>query len=142
MRFCILILSVCCSSIIFAEDVLDRQQMEKRIQPIGTVSIQGTTPSLDQKVLRKKNIEEKVEKKDRGQVVYEQYCIVCHRDGLAGAPKFSDVNDWKPRLEGKTIDDLIVIVNKGLNVMPPKGTCSECTDDDIKAAIQYMLPKS
>lgn len=142
MRLCILILLVCCSFIIFAGDILDKQQMEKRIQPIGTVSIQGTTPSSDKKVLRKKNIEEKVEKKDPGQVVYEQYCIVCHRDGLAGAPKFSDVNDWKPRLEGKTIDDLIVIVNKGLNVMPPKGTCSECTDDDLKAAIQYMLPKS
>ena len=30
---------------------------------------------------------------------------------------------------------------KGKNAMPPKGTCQECSDSDIKAAIDYMVPK-
>jgi cytochrome c5 len=25
--------------------------------------------------------------------------------------------------------------------MPPKGTCMTCTKEDLKAAIEYMLPK-
>lgn len=81
------------------------------------------------------------EQEEAGKATYEQFCIVCHRDGLAGAPKCGDKEDWKVRLSGKTMDDLLGIVNKGLNVMPEKGTCTECSDEDLKAAIQYMLPK-
>jgi cytochrome c5 len=73
---------------------------------------------------------------------YEQFCIICHKDGLVGAPRFGDEKDWKPRLSGKTLDDLLAVAKKGLNAMPPQGTCTECSDEDLKAAIQYMLPRS
>ncbi|MGL4930710.1 MAG: c-type cytochrome [Plesiomonas sp.] len=26
----------------------------------------------------------------------------------------------------------------GINQMPPRGTCTDCSDDEIKAAIEYM----
>ena len=81
-------------------------------------------------------------KPEPGQETYEHFCITCHQDGVAGAPKFRDAGDWKPRLAGKTMDDLVATVTKGLNAMPPQGTCTECSDDDLRAAIQYMLPKS
>ena len=83
-----------------------------------------------------------VEKKATNNDTYDHYCSVCHRDGLAGAPKFNDAKDWKSRLESKTLDELVSSVNKGLNAMPEKGTCYECNEDDLRAAIQYMLPKS
>lgn len=76
-----------------------------------------------------------------GQAIYEQFCIICHQDGVASAPKFHNTDDWKPRLAGRTLEDLLKSANKGLNLMPEKGTCSDCSDDDLKAAIQYMLPK-
>lgn len=85
---------------------------------------------------------EVIEKKEQGQEIYEQYCIVCHRDGLAGAPKFRNEQDWKPRLAGRKLDDLAASSIKGLNAMPAKGTCIKCSNDDLKAAISYMLPKS
>lgn len=78
---------------------------------------------------------------DSGQTTYEQFCIICHQDGVASAPKFHNEDDWKPRLAGRTLDDLLQSATKGLNLMPEKGTCSECSEDDLKAAIQYMLPK-
>ena len=65
---------------------------------------------------------------------------MCHRDGIAGAPKFRDENSWKPRLANANIDALIASAIKGKNAMPPKGTCQECSDSDIKAAIEYMVP--
>jgi cytochrome c5 len=77
-----------------------------------------------------------------GKATYERFCIACHEEGLIGAPKFGDETDWKPRLVGKTIDDLVNSAVNGLNVMPAQGTCSECSKDDLKAAINYMLPKS
>lgn len=36
-----------------------------------------------------------------GKEIYEQYCIVCHASGLAGAPKFRAQNAWKARCERK-----------------------------------------
>lgn len=79
---------------------------------------------------------------EAGQDTYEHFCITCHQDGVAGAPKFRDNKDWAPRLSGRTIDDLVASAVKGLNTMPPQGTCTECSEEDIRAAITYMLPKS
>lgn len=84
-----------------------------------------------------KNAEAKV-----GVTIYEQHCIICHRDGIAGAPKMQDAQDWKTRLDGRTIEDLLASAIKGLNAMPARGTCPECSEADLKAAIQYMLPQS
>ncbi|MFA6301922.1 MAG: c-type cytochrome [Legionella sp.] len=77
-----------------------------------------------------------------GQDTYEHFCISCHQDGVAGAPKFHDKIDWDARLAGKTLDDLLASAMNGVNAMPAQGTCSECSEDDIRAAITYMMPKS
>lgn len=117
----------------------DRQQIQQRIQPSGKVRIQEES---EKAATQETQVVEKAVVQKPGQAIYDQYCMVCHRDGLAGAPKFQNAADWKPRLAGKTTDDLTASAIKGLNAMPPKGTCGECSDADIKEAIQYMLPKS
>ncbi len=140
MRLIFLALLPVMSCSLFALEDMDRQQIQQRIQPVGKVRVQddgSETISAEKQEITA----EKVEKKEPGMATYEQYCIVCHRDGLAGAPKFRDSNDWKSRLSGRTIDDLVASSIKGLNAMPAKGTCAECTDDDLKAVIQYMIPK-
>lgn len=86
-------------------------------------------------------IKNEVESENRGQEIYEQYCSVCHRDGLLGAPKFRVSSDWQPRLDKKTMEELTSSVMNGVNAMPAQGTCSECNDKDILDAIQYMLPR-
>lgn len=67
---------------------------------------------------------------------YNKACVVCHASGVANAPKaFTD--DWKPRL-AKGMDALLHSVKNGLNAMPPRGMCNDCTDADYKALIKYM----
>lgn len=72
-----------------------------------------------------------------GKTIYEAHCIICHEAGVAGAPKFQSVDDWKPRLD-KGMDTIIGTVKQGMNAMPVMGTCTDCKDEEIKAAIEYM----
>ena len=131
-QFAVMVL-VCLSGFVYANT--DSEATQLRIQPVGQVRVQGQeSPGI--------KATETVAKKEPGQNTYEQYCIVCHKDGLAGAPKFRNEQDWKPRLAGRTLDDLVNTSIKGLNAMPMKGTCLKCSEDDLKAAITYMLPKS
>jgi cytochrome c5 len=81
-------------------------------------------------------------KKEIGKEVYEQYCTVCHAQGLVGAPRFRNKQDWNSRLANRTLNDLLASSIKGLNAMPEKGTCLKCTEDELEAALTYMLPKS
>lgn len=134
----VLLFVVFLSPPLYAIEHSELQDIEKRIQPIGQVHIEDSNQTSVNVGSGAKSIIKT--KKKPGQVVYENHCIVCHRDGLAGAPKFHNEKEWKPRLSGRTIDDLVASSIKGLNAMPAKGTCNECSDADLKNAIQYMLP--
>jgi cytochrome c5 len=68
---------------------------------------------------------------------YAKTCAVCHASGAAGAPKTGVAADWEPRM-GKGMDALVASVENGLNAMPPKGMCFDCSADDYKALIEYM----
>lgn len=73
-----------------------------------------------------------------GHKVYESYCAVCHTSGAASAPKLGDTVEWEKRLkQGKSIvyDRAI----HGFNSMPPKGTCTGCSDNAVKAAVDYLI---
>jgi cytochrome c5 len=73
--------------------------------------------------------------------VYMQSCWACHNSGAAGAPKVGVAADWAPRIE-KGMDTLLANAINGINSMPAKGLCFTCTDDDLKALIQYMVDSS
>lgn len=122
---------------VFALEDFDRQQILERIKPVGNVRVEGqsavTTPEV--------SASKPAVKKLPGQEVYENHCTVCHENGIAGAPKFRDATDWNPRLAKQNLDELVATAIKGLNAMPAKGTCTECSEEDIKNAVQYMLPK-
>jgi len=82
-----------------------------------------------------------VQARDVGVSVYNSKCIICHQSGVAGAPKLGDKAAWKPRI-AIGIDALLASAIKGKNAMPPRGTCVECTDADLIAAIEFMISKS
>ena len=72
-----------------------------------------------------------------GKALYEKSCTVCHAAGVAGAPKSGNKEDWAPRI-AKGMDALYKSSINGLNAMPPRGA-STATDDEIKAAVDYMV---
>ncbi len=76
-----------------------------------------------------------------GAQVYDTKCATCHATGAAGAPKFADAAAWGPRI-GKGIDTLYTSALSGLNGMPAKGLCMDCSDDELKAAVDHMVEGS
>ncbi|MEP5567862.1 MAG: c-type cytochrome [Halioglobus sp.] len=68
---------------------------------------------------------------------YNKSCAVCHATGAANAPKTGDAAAWEPRL-AKGMETLVASVASGLNAMPPKGMCFDCSDEEYQALIEYM----
>ena len=76
-----------------------------------------------------------------GEQVYSTKCFTCHATGAAGAPKMADVAAWAPRI-AQGVDTLYTHAISGLNGMPAKGLCMDCSDDEIKAAVDHMVAGS
>jgi len=79
-----------------------------------------------------------------GKGLYESTCIACHGAGVAGAPKVGDKAAWAPIIaQGDAVlyDRAIHGYTGKHGVMPPKGG-STASDDDVKAAVDYMVAQS
>ncbi len=73
-----------------------------------------------------------------GQEVYDQFCFACHATGVGGAPLLGDADAWAARID-KGMDEMVNTTINGLNAMPPKGTCMNCSDAELGDAVTYML---
>jgi cytochrome c5 len=73
-----------------------------------------------------------------GKAVYDKTCVACHATGVANAPKFGDKAAWAPRIATGR-HTLVGSVTKGKGAMPPKAGAANLSDDDIKAAVDYMV---
>lgn len=73
--------------------------------------------------------------------IYNSSCMACHATGAAGAPKVGDAAAWAPRI-AQGADTLHKHAIGGFNMMPPKGTCAACSDDEIMAVVDFMVSKS
>ncbi|QKE65078.1 cytochrome c5 family protein [Aquipseudomonas campi] len=71
------------------------------------------------------------------EAVYAKACAACHDGQLPIAPKRGDKAAWEPRL-AKGMDALVASVTNGLNAMPPRGLCMDCTAEDYQAVIKVM----
>lgn len=77
-----------------------------------------------------------------GQKVYDATCRLCHGPGLAGAPKVEDTLTWENRLKqgiSKVHKHAIDGFQGQYGVMPPRGGNMELTDQEVKAAVDFML---
>ena len=75
---------------------------------------------------------------DKGKATYDQACVACHGQGVAGAPKFGDKVMWAPRIK-TGMEALYATSIKGKGAMPPKGGNTTLADADVKAAVDYMV---
>ena len=76
-----------------------------------------------------------------GEEIYAENCASCHSGGfkgwMTGAPELGDKAVWKP-LIAKGVDAMTTFSIKGVNKMPAKGGCKTCSDEQIKATVEYM----
>jgi cytochrome c5 len=79
------------------------------------------------------------------EAVYNNACAACHAAGVAGAPILGDQEGWSARI-AKGMDTLATHAIQGYQgeagYMPAKGGRSDLSDDQVRAAVQYMVDQS
>lgn len=115
-----------------------------RLAPIGqlntsgeAVTIAGTAPSAPAA-----STDTPAVASGPGEATYNKVCFACHAQGIAGAPKFGDAGAWEARIaQGK--DTLYKHALEGFTgqagMMPPKGGGVNAADDEVKAAVDFMV---
>lgn len=80
-----------------------------------------------------------------GKSVFGKVCAMCHATGAAGAPKPGDKADWGPRI-AQGNDVLYKHALEGFTgakgQMPARGANATLTDDEVKAAVDYMADQA
>jgi cytochrome c5 len=76
-----------------------------------------------------------------GKRMYDKNCSICHASGFKGAPKPGDKKTWTPILANGFVETYLN-VETGRKGHPPRGACMECSDDDLIAAVKYMMQQS
>lgn len=121
------VLALLCSALAAQASTDDQtvDALKKRIAPVGQVYLAGAEP-----------VAAKPTGPRTGEQVYQGACFACHGTGALDAPKKGDAA-WKPRL-AQGLDVLKKHAIEGIRSMPPRGTCADCSDDEILDAIKFM----
>jgi len=77
----------------------------------------------------------------KGKAVYDSACFACHATGAAGAPLLGDAATWGPRID-QGMDAMMFNALNGKGAMPPRGGRMDLSDEDIWAAIQFIVSKA
>lgn len=117
--------------------ILSHRAVEARLQPVGAVCVKGEDCGV--KAVKVAAAEAGGEERT-GKEVYEAHCSMCHATGVAGAPVFG-TDDWKPHI-AKGMPTLYKHAINGFNAMPPMGMCSDCSKQEIKNAVDYIVEHS
>jgi len=73
-----------------------------------------------------------------GPEVYGGLCKTCHDAGVADAP-IPGTEQMAARETERGLDGLVQNAVNGLNAMPPRGGNPALTDEQIQAAVEFML---
>ena len=113
-----------------------RSAIEDRIKPVGEVCLQGDSSCGGAAGAAASGPRS-------GEDVYNGACMACHTTGAGGAPVLGDVAAWADRIAKGTA----ALHDAGVNGVPgtgmiAKGGCMNCSDDEIYAAVDYMVENS
>ena len=116
-------------------EIENTKSIADRIAPVGKLAIGAATS-----IIPAANAEPM-----SGDKVYNNACIACHGAGVAGAPKVSDAEAWSARI-AQGSDTLYANAINGYSgsagYMPPKGGNNSLSDEEVKAAVDYMVENS
>ena len=127
------LLLACSASAVDLTDA-QRAEIEQRIQPVGQNCMVGDNSCGGAAAAAASSGPRS------GEEVYNAACMACHSTGAAGAPKYGDVAGWADRI-AKGND---VLYASGINGLPgtgmmAKGGCMNCSDEEVNAAVDYMV---
>lgn len=108
------------------------KEIAERTMPVGVVCVEGD-PCASAVTAGAASSEPR-----SGEEIYNKSCASCHATGVAGAPIFADAAQWVDRI-AKGMDTLYANSINGINAMPPKGLCMDCSDEELNATVDYMV---
>lgn len=132
------------------ESTADAKAVAERIKPVGELTV-GATPVAKTTTASNAVMDAIIPSAnaagadDKGKKIYDATCMACHAAGVAGAPKLGDKAAWAARIT-QGADTLHTHAIKGFQgkagMMPPKGGNMGLKDDDVKAAVDYMVSQA
>ena len=127
------------------EDPTVQAEINERIRPVGRVLLLGDA-ELAAAAAAAVVAPTPVATVMTGPQVYNASCIICHQPpGIGGAPAVGNVEAWRPRI-AQGMDTLYMHAIMGFTgptgtIMPARGA-STVSDDEIKAAVDYLVEQS
>ena len=122
-----------------------RAAVEERIKPVGSVYRPGDDVAAAAPAVETVTEPEPVAAAMSGPQVYNSACLACHSAGVGGAPVLGDAAQWAPRIE-QGIEVLTRHAIEGYmgnaGYMPPKGGRLDLSDDEVAAAVEYMVAEA
>ncbi len=116
---------------------MSEEAIARRIKPAGDVVL-GEAPAPPPVSAGAAGTPAKAAGPADGKTVFEKACVACHGSGLMNSPKAGDKSAWAPRIaQGKPT--LYEHALKGIRMMPAKGGNAALADDEVKAAVDYMV---
>lgn len=112
---------------------------EERIAPLGSVRIEGQAEPEPASPPTPAEAAPAVARS--AEDVYRASCFACHGTGAAGAPKTGDAAAWEPRA-AQGFDTLVAHASNGFKAMPARGAPPVADDEELKAAVVYMLEQA
>ena len=116
-------------------DQISRQEISVRIAPIGTICQTG------EECANAPGVETTAASSGprSGEAIFTLHCAACHTTGLLGAPKKGDTAAWQAKeKEAGGFSKMLSNAINGIRQMPAKGTCMNCSDEELSIAIEYM----
>jgi len=123
------------------QDSYYEAEVNARIAPVSQVALDGAAIENAGEVTKIEPVATMLS----GPQVYNQACVACHGSGVAGAPKTGDAAVWGSRIAqgNDTLREHAINGYQGATgYMPPKGGRTDLSDDEILAAMDYMLEQA
>ncbi len=115
---------------------MEPEAVQERIEPVAEVTV-GEPPAVEAPAAET----ETASAGGVGEKIVSSVCASCHAAGLMQSPKIGSADDWAPRIE-KGIETLYQHAINGFNMMPAKGGRADLTDEEVKAAVDYMVSQA
>nr|WP_282571265.1 c-type cytochrome [Methylonatrum kenyense] len=145
-----------------AREAFERQQLERRLQSVGAVRVDEDAADVsleaeedpeaavaaaeeaeDVDVDTDVAEEDEADDVQRGEDVYAAVCMACHDAGLMDALRLDDEDGWVELMDERGgLDELVENAITGIGGMPARGGDSDLSDEEVRAAVVYMLEEA
>jgi cytochrome c5 len=120
-------------------------EINDRIRDIK-VAHDGSIYILSQKgeinrLFRETQVTVPIEDDTAGALIYEMACAGCHDNGAYNSPVLGNSSQWEQIIK-QPLSLTYKHTIEGNNLMPPRGYCNICSDEQLKRAVNYMLEQA